>query len=141
MSIYANGPSFLADTHVYLRKEPHVWNGMNVEQRKVALSNLRKPTVQGREKKTEQGSDQAVARSKTGNLFSTVDTGYGHSKVVPSKLSIPYENANLNIPVSDDLPRNLFVKTDNILQSWSSVVKAPCFKGLYVRHLLKEEKS
>jgi hypothetical protein len=55
-------------------------------------------------------------RSKNSNLCSTVDTGDGHSKVVPSKLSIPYENANLNIPVSDDLPRNLLVKTDNILQ-------------------------
>ena len=86
-----------------------------------------------------EGSDQAVARSKASNLFSTVDTGDSHSKDVLSKLSIPYENAKLNMPVSDYLLRDLFVKADNILQSPSSVVKAPGFEGLYVRHSLKEE--
>jgi hypothetical protein len=67
---------------------------MDVEERKLALSNFWKSTVQGREKKTEQGSVQAAARSKASNLFSTVDTGDSHSKDVLSKLSIPYENAN-----------------------------------------------
>lgn len=52
MSIYAKGPYDLADTGVYLRKERHVWNDMNVEERKVALfSNFWKSAVQGREKK------------------------------------------------------------------------------------------
>jgi hypothetical protein len=68
-----------------------------------------------------------------------VDTGDSHSKDVLSKLSIPYENANLNMPVSDDLLRELFIKADNILQSPSSVVKAPGFEGLFVRHSPKEE--
>jgi hypothetical protein len=36
ISIYANGPYDLADTHGYLRNERHIWNGMNVEERKVA---------------------------------------------------------------------------------------------------------
>ena len=139
ISINANGPYDLADTHGYLRNERHIWNGMNVEERKVALNNFWKSTVQGREKKTEQGSDQAAARSKASNLFSTVDTGDSHSKDVLSKLSIPYENANLNMPVSDDLLRELFIKADNILQSPSSVVKAPGFEELFVRHSLKEE--
>ena len=62
---------------------------MDVEERKVALfffNNFGNSTVQGREKKTEQGGDQAAAKSMARNLLSTVDTGDSHSKVVNSKL-------------------------------------------------------
>jgi hypothetical protein len=45
ISIYANGPYDLADTRGYLRNERHIWNGMNVEERKVALSNFWKSTL------------------------------------------------------------------------------------------------
>ena len=139
MSIYANGPYDLADTRVYLRKE-HAWMLRSVKLH-FFFSNFWNSTVQGREKKPEQGGDQAAAKSMASNLFSTVDTGDSHSKVVPSKLSIPYENATLHIPMSDDLQRDLFVKADKILQSPSSVVKAPGFEGLYICHSFEEENT
>ena len=47
----------------------------------------------------------------------------------------------MNIPVSDYLQRDLFVKDNNILQSPSSVVKAPGLEGLYIRHSLEEENT
>ncbi|CAC5408697.1 unnamed protein product [Mytilus coruscus] len=34
MAIYANGPYDLVSTHTYLRKERHIWNGLNAEERK-----------------------------------------------------------------------------------------------------------
>ena len=37
--------------------------------------------------------------------------------------------------------RDLFVKANKILQSPSSVVNAPGFEGLYIRHLLEEENT
>jgi len=62
---------------------------MDVEERKVALFKkiifgIRQSKEEN--KKTEQGGDQAAAKSMASNLLSIVDTGDSHSKVVPSKL-------------------------------------------------------
>ena len=83
--LYANGPYDLADTRVYLRKERHVWMLRSVKL-PFFFNYFGNSTVQGREKKTEQGGDQAAAKSMARNLLSTVDTGDSHSKVVNSKL-------------------------------------------------------
>ncbi|CAG2189104.1 MAD2 [Mytilus edulis] len=48
MAIYANGPYDLASTHTYLRKERHIWNGLNAEERKQVIKQFWKSNVQGR---------------------------------------------------------------------------------------------
>ncbi|CAC5387951.1 MAD2 [Mytilus coruscus] len=107
MAIYANGPYDLASTHTYLRKERHIWNGLNAEERKQVIKQFWKSNVQGRKllDKFLLINEHAENRSKSDHTLPKPETRPN----VSSKQEISYDDYQLQIPgISEDLLKEMF---------------------------------
>ncbi|CAC5410623.1 unnamed protein product [Mytilus coruscus] len=138
MAIYANGPYDLASTHTYLRKERHIWNGLNADERKQVIKQFWKSNVQGRKllDKFLLINEHAENRSKSDHSLPKPETRPN----VSSKRGISYDDYQLQIPgISEDLLKEMFEKAEGLLQSQDSILKTPGFEGVYVRHSQKIE--
>ncbi|CAC5364286.1 unnamed protein product [Mytilus coruscus] len=138
MAIYANGPYDLASTHTYLRKERHIWNGLNIDERKQVIKQFWKSNVQGRKllDKFLLINEHAENRSKSDHSLPKPETRPN----VSSKRGISYDDYQLQIPgISEDLLKEMFEKAEGLLQSQDSILKTPGFEGVYVRHSQKIE--
>ncbi|CAC5394998.1 unnamed protein product [Mytilus coruscus] len=96
MAIYANGPYDLASTHTYLRKERHIWKGLNAEERKQVIKQFWKSNVQGRKllDKFLLINEHAENRSKSDRSLPKPETRPN----VSSKRGISYDDYQLQIP-------------------------------------------
>ncbi|CAC5423634.1 MAD2 [Mytilus coruscus] len=137
MAMYANGPYDLASTYTYLRKERHIWNGLNAEERKKVIKQFWKSNVQGRKllDKFLLINEHAENRSKSDHSLPKPETRPN----VSSKREISYDDYQLQIPgISEDLLKEMFEKAEGLLQSQDSILKTPGFEGVYVRHSLRQ---
>ncbi|CAC5363286.1 unnamed protein product [Mytilus coruscus] len=109
MAIYANGPYDLASTHTYLRKERHIWNGLNADERKQVIKQFWKSNVQGRKllDKFLLINEHAENRSKSDHSLPKPESRPN----VSSKRGISYDDYQLQIPgISEDLLKEMFEK-------------------------------
>ncbi|CAC5411844.1 unnamed protein product [Mytilus coruscus] len=138
MAIYANGPYDLASTHTYLRKERHIWNGLNAEERKQVIKQFWKSNVQGKKllDKFLLINEHAENRSKSDRSLPKPETRPN----VSSKRGISYDDYQLQIPGISEIYSKRCLKRQKVSYNHKdSILKTPGFEGVYVRHSQKIE--
>jgi hypothetical protein len=132
LTIYADGPYVLAESHNNLRQSRHVWNSASIENRRSALNAFLSAPVVG-----SATTKSALRLANISTETTSINTEEKHGSM---KLSFDVNEIELSCCAKEIL-KEIWDKATDLLKSEDSIIKAPGFDGVLVKRFSTSETS